>query len=356
MIWWVCFIIVCVQFLLVILLRFVARFKLSSSNIETGKNANISVIIPFYNESDRIIELINSLNKCLINQGVELLFIDDHSTDNSVELIEQNLKHPFKIISNSEQKGKKFAIKKGVKIAQYETIITWDADIQLPSDYFIQIQQLQTSDMAVLPVNMKANSLIGALSIIEFKFLSALNFGLASINHPILANGANLLFSKKAFLKVDKQRNDYLVPSGDDVFLLNAFLQNNLKVELVDSSNCAVTTQAPGNIVKLLQQRKRWAGKINRMLSAPVILGFILLLAVQVLLFISLINLGKNPLFGVVIGLKYLAELILIWRWETSMRMTALTLLLHQIWYPFYGLLMLVPLKKENKWNYNSMD
>lgn len=350
MIWWFCFIIVSIQFLLVILLRFVARFKPSAHKDEAVKNTNVSVIIPFHNESDRIIELINSLNKCLINQGVELLFINDHSTDNSIELIEQYLKHPFKIITNSEQKGKKFAIKKGVEIAQYETIITWDADIQLPSDYFIQIQQLQASDMAILPVNMKANSLMGALSIIEFKFLSALNYGLGALNRPILANGANLLFSKKAFLKVDMQRNDYSVASGDDVFLLSAFLQNNLKVELVDSSNCAVTTQAPGTIVKLLQQRKRWAGKINHMLSAPVILGFILLLAVQVLLVISIIYLGNNPLFGVVIGLKYLAELILIWRWDTNMPMTAFTLLLHQFWYPFYLLLLLLPVKKETRW------
>ena len=64
-----------------------------------------SIIIPFKNEADRLKPLIYSINKAAIKHKkeallsqLEFVFVDDHSTDDSVDMILNELDIPFKII------------------------------------------------------------------------------------------------------------------------------------------------------------------------------------------------------------------------------------------------------------------
>ncbi|MBK6524508.1 MAG: glycosyltransferase [Crocinitomicaceae bacterium] len=93
-----------VQFVLVIL------FKLRSKSVDTTNDLiidRISILVPFHNEELRIPKLLNSLNhQTVFSDRIELIFIDDHSTDGSVEVIKQLLKVPHRIVISSSEKGK----------------------------------------------------------------------------------------------------------------------------------------------------------------------------------------------------------------------------------------------------------
>ena len=93
----------------------------------------VSVIVPVYNVEQYLEECLESLlNQTLEN--IELIFIDDCSTDKSLDILENSIKtHEgkgkiIKIIKHRENKGVSFTREEGVKNAQGEWIIHCDAD------------------------------------------------------------------------------------------------------------------------------------------------------------------------------------------------------------------------------------
>lgn len=94
---------------------------------------SISVIIPTYNEKDSLNLLVKSLKDVLKSyQNWEVLFVDDGSTDGSVELLTEIVtsESNFKLIQFHRNYGKSAALAEGFKVAEGNYIITMDADLQ----------------------------------------------------------------------------------------------------------------------------------------------------------------------------------------------------------------------------------
>lgn len=110
------------------------------AKMEIIKNSGISIIVPFLNESDGIERFCETIDQYVLKLSfkVELVFVDDGSTDNTVELIE---KHVFsniekiQIIRFSKNFGSHAAIRAGFQYATFE-ICTWlGADLQEPLEF-----------------------------------------------------------------------------------------------------------------------------------------------------------------------------------------------------------------------------
>ena len=96
-------------------------------------NKSISVIIPTYNEQESLTDLVASLKAVLKSQKEwEVLFIDDGSTDDSIQLLTEivNNESNFKLIQLHRNYGKSAALAEGFKVAEGEYVITMDADLQ----------------------------------------------------------------------------------------------------------------------------------------------------------------------------------------------------------------------------------
>ncbi len=95
---------------------------------------DVSIVIPLYNEEESLQELIAQINESFSNlkQTFEICFIDDGSTDKSLDkLKELHLKYPdIKILSFRKNYGKSAALSEGFKLAEGDIIITMDADLQ----------------------------------------------------------------------------------------------------------------------------------------------------------------------------------------------------------------------------------
>ena len=317
---------------------------------KTAKKTKITILIPFHNESKRILPLINSLNEVKPGKNIELIFIDDHSTDDTVNMLMKKLKVPHQCVNNNLPKGKKFAIKYGVSIAPHPNIITWDADIAITTAYFETISYLDFTDLMVMPVQMRSSKLVGKLASVEFSFLQTLCFGMAGFGLPVLCYGANLGFKKETFLEIDKERLDYNQASGDDLFLLKAMLEAKRKVTVYSHSALEVTTKAPSKFKKIIQQRQRWFSKMGPLFNASSLSALILLVSVQLMALISWIMCFFNPLFFVLLGIKFLAEIIASGKFVRQGISHLFVLALHQFWYPFYLIALCFPLPTESKW------
>ena len=87
----------------------------------------VSVIIPLYNEEKYILECINSL----INQtykNLEIIVVDDKSTDNSLKLLEQIKDDRIRIIKLNKNSGVAHARNKGIEVSTGDYICFLDSD------------------------------------------------------------------------------------------------------------------------------------------------------------------------------------------------------------------------------------
>ena len=99
----------------------------------------ISVLIPAYNEEGNIIELNKKLLNTLKDYKYELIYIDDGSTDKTLEKIKQINDNNIKYISFSRNFGKDAAIYAGLKKASGEFICIIDSDLQQNPKYIINM-------------------------------------------------------------------------------------------------------------------------------------------------------------------------------------------------------------------------
>lgn len=94
----------------------------------------ISVIIPIHNEEYSIVPLYQEILRQLDGRSYELIWVDDGSTDNSLQQISDISisDHHIKCISFSRNFGHQAALMAGLRFATGDIIITMDGDFQHP--------------------------------------------------------------------------------------------------------------------------------------------------------------------------------------------------------------------------------
>lgn len=101
------------------------------------KDLNISVVIPNYNGVHLFPDTIPALLKALeyTRKKYEIIIIDDCSSDNSVEFLNQTYPQ-IRVIQNEINQGFSKTINKGIFAAENELILLLNSDVQLTETYF----------------------------------------------------------------------------------------------------------------------------------------------------------------------------------------------------------------------------
>ena len=239
---------------------------LRKSKIRNGESTilaqEITVLIPFRNEEKRLDSLLKSILNSTKLPG-RFIFIDDHSDDDSSELIQSRLGDiPFEILTLTDDlTGKKQALRAAIDRCQTKYILTFDADISFQPDYFNSIEKLGEADMYVLPAVLVGKSPLELFYELDVALANCLNTGLSGFARPIFSSGANFLFKKQVFDEVDDLESHVHMASGDDTYLLRDFRENMKDVRLVSNLNVAIKTDTPHSFKEFIDQRLRWVGK-----------------------------------------------------------------------------------------------
>ena len=93
---------------------------------------NLSILLPTYNESKNIIDLLSEINRSLKNKKLsfECIVVDDNSPDNTYQLVVDKFKNDKKVVPLLRKKDHCLArsILEGIKKAKGENILIMDSD------------------------------------------------------------------------------------------------------------------------------------------------------------------------------------------------------------------------------------
>ncbi|EMY69363.1 glycosyltransferase family 2 protein [Leptospira vanthielii] len=105
------------------------------SSLKAGSSAKTSLIIPIYNEAGHLLEFLEKVDALALPTKKELVFIDDASRDNSLEILQKyRFRSEHKILTQGKNQGKGAALHRGISEASGNIIIVQDADFEYDMD------------------------------------------------------------------------------------------------------------------------------------------------------------------------------------------------------------------------------
>ena len=110
--------------------------------------SSLTVLIPIFNEERTISKLVGQLSELPPGTIDQCIFVDDGSTDSSVELLTQalsqsNLPH---LILRKENAGKASAIKDGAKHLSTSHVVILDSDLELATSDIAKLWEVVQRD------------------------------------------------------------------------------------------------------------------------------------------------------------------------------------------------------------------
>lgn len=218
----------------------------------------VSVVIAGYNEAETIAETMQSVWDRYPN--LQLIVVDDGSTDGMAETAEQFARHRdnITVLSRSERGGKSSALNMGLQEATGEILVTIDADSKLSdTSIFELIQPLQDPTVAAVSATVLAWNPFASMA----AWLQAYEYRQTIfISRMVRARTGVLGIVAGAFgafrTSVLKQLGGWDVGPGEDGDLVLRIRKAGHRIESAPYANCF--TNVPTSWVRLFAQRCRW--------------------------------------------------------------------------------------------------
>jgi polyisoprenyl-phosphate glycosyltransferase len=175
----------------------------------------LSIIVPVFNEAETISALLSRLRESLCEVNWEVIFVDDGSTDTSLEIIRRAAlnNERVKAISFTRNFGHQAAVTAGLDFAEGDAVVVMDADLQDPPELLPEMLELLEQGYDVVSPMRVARS-----GETWFKRWSAALFyrGMARMVDRRLAAevGDFRLFSRRAVLAVRSFREQHRFMRG----------------------------------------------------------------------------------------------------------------------------------------------
>lgn len=150
----------------------------------------LSVIIPIYNESDNIDLLYSRLGSVLNkmeNSTYEMVFVNDGSADNSLELIQKLAQKDDKIkfINFSRNFGHQIAVTAGLDHCNGDAIVIIDADLQDPPELILDLMKKYQEGFQVVYAKRKSRKGESYLKKLTAKWFYRILSKITSVEIPV---------------------------------------------------------------------------------------------------------------------------------------------------------------------------
>ncbi len=237
-------------------------------------STSVSVVIAARNEEDNIGRTIEAiLNQDFPSELLELIIVDDHSTDQTAGIIRSYADRGVKLIQlavgDALNSYKKYAITKAIDLAEGDIIVSTDADCRMGPlwlktivSYFEENNSYLVSSPVIYS---EEKNRFEELQTLEFLYLIGLGAAGIGNQSPTTCNGANLAYKKSLFYELGGFRGiDNLASGDDELFLHKVAEKYSDRIGFCKSNEAVVYTDAKPDLKSFISQRKRWASKSTK--------------------------------------------------------------------------------------------
>ncbi len=307
----------------------------------------ITVLVPFRNEASYLVTLLRCLNQQSLNhRHWNCIFINDHSDDNGIELLQPLLQSNFMLI-HSLGLGKKAAIASALPLITTDYVVQTDADCNPGPQWLESIgQTLKNHPNAFLTGPVAINNPQTSLEHFQAMDLMALmGMTRAGIETGMwhMANGANMAYPTS--LQKDRVQtiSGQGFSSGDDMFLIEAaHILKDCPILFFKDPRVLVRTAPCKDISSFLQQRIRWGTKNAAMRSIGIKIALFIPLLFNLIISILTVVIIINPSIIYILIVSWMGKIIVdfIYLYTLSpyfqYRIKPLLFLVCSAIYPFY--------------------
>jgi biofilm PGA synthesis N-glycosyltransferase PgaC len=244
--------------------------KVSGKSLSSQTATTFSVLVAVRNEESTIFNCLLAIGfQYYPSAFYELVIINDHSTDNTVDEVKRFISNfpglSIRLI-DANGEGKKSAIAQGINASSGELILVTDADCIMSQGWiksFAGAYEKSGARCISGPVKMVGEGVFGSSQVLEFMSLIGVGAGSISARMPVMCNGANLCYERAAYEAVGGFGGNDQYASGDDIFLMLKISKRYGSGSLIflKDPKAIVTTSAQPNLQSFLKQRMRWTSK-----------------------------------------------------------------------------------------------
>jgi biofilm PGA synthesis N-glycosyltransferase PgaC len=221
----------------------------------------ITVLVAAYNEQDSILSTLDSLDKQDYPAPLQVLVINDGSTDATMELL-RGVTYPWlQVLDLKRNGGKANALNEGLKLASHQLTITLDGDSYLCRNALRHLVGRFLSDPAntaavagsVLLRNSRLNLITKVQEWDYFHGIAAIKRLQSLFQGTLVAQGAFSLYRTEVLREVA----GWPECVGEDIVLTWAILDRGYRVGYCEDA--ISFTNAPTTFMQFIRQRQRWS-------------------------------------------------------------------------------------------------
>lgn len=261
-------------------------------------STKITVIIPVRNEEKNIETCLQSiLKQAYPTDLLELIIIDDHSTDNTFQILKQFKEERLRVFQLADfidpAKGyafKKKAIEIAIGKSGGDLIITTDGDCLTPPRWLQRIAhfyEINSWKFIAAPVNFyQEQNMLEYFQSLDFTGMMGITGAGIQGGFMNMCNGANLAYDKKAFYEVGGFEGIDHLASGDDMLLMQKIARRFPgEIGYLKNRAATVKTKAQESLNAFFNQRLRWASKSSdyKELQVTLMLGMVWVFCISIL-------------------------------------------------------------------------
>lgn len=221
----------------------------------------ISIIVAAYNEEDRILETIESIEKQNYKGPFEVIVVNDGSTDRTQAQLTSVSRPWLRVINLERNGGKAAALNQGLAVAAHPLVITVDGDSYLYKDALQKLVLRYLNDPAntaavagaVLVRNSRQNLVTKMQEWDYFHGISAVKRLQSLYQGTLVAQGAFSIYRAEVLREVGGWKNTV----GEDIVMTWAILERGYRVGFAE--NACLFTNAPDTWRQFIRQRQRWS-------------------------------------------------------------------------------------------------
>ncbi len=227
----------------------------------------ITVVVAARNEEDNILDCMQSLNNLIYPENkIEIIIVNDHSTDSTGEIIESYIKDKpkFKTIVPSESIGsligKTNALANAVKISKGEIILTTDADCVVSPTWAKTLASYFQDDVGFVGgfTTQQDQNTFSGMQAIDFVYLLTVAAGTINLGKPLSCIGNNMSYRKSVYYAVGGYEGLPFSVTEDFRLLMAIHDFKKYKIIYPLDKDALVTSKACPDWKTLYWQKKRW--------------------------------------------------------------------------------------------------